>query len=311
MKPIITITPNPALDKSTRVGYINPDQKLRCKEPRYEPGGGGINVSRAIRRLGGESHAFHLSGGPIGEMFCTLLEEEKIQHTKISIQGITRVSFTAMEESTNHQYRFTMPGPEVKGKAWEDLLDAAIRYAESPGFIVASGSLPPGVPVDFYGRLAQKVRNTEHQLIVDTSGEELKAAAEQGVYLLKPNMRELKHLAGEEIESEAQQEDVVQKLLDENKAEVVIVSLGAAGVLLATSEGFERIRAPTVNIQSKIGAGDSMVAGIVLALSQEKTLQEATRYGVAAGASAVATPGTELCRKEKTEQLYKQILSEQ
>ena len=309
MKRVITITPNPALDKSTRVEYINPDQKLRCEQPSYEPGGGGINVSRAIRRLEGDSRAYHLSGGPIGEMFCDLLDKEGVKHTPIPIKGITRVSFTAMEESTNQQYRFTMPGPEVEEKAWQDLLDQALNQTEEAMIIVASGSLPPGVPINFYGLLAGRVKGTEHQLIVDSSGEELKAAADQGVTLLKPNMRELKHLADEEIQNEAQQEDVVQKLLDQNKAQVVVVSLGAAGVLLASSDGFERIRAPTVNIKSKIGAGDSMVAGIVLGLSQEKSLGEAVRYGVAAGASAVATPGTELCRKGKTDQLYNKMMS--
>lgn len=306
-KSILTLTVNPALDKSTRIEQINPDQKLRCQAPRYEPGGGGINVSRAIARLGGQSLAVYTCGGPIGEMFCDLLKAEQIEHQTISIANHTRVSFTALEKSSNQQYRFIMPGPELSEQEWQTCLKTIQERAESPAYVVASGSLPPGVPADFYGQLAQTAKSNGYQLIVDTSGDALRAAAGSGVYLLKPNMRELKHLSGSVIDSEEQQEQAVRLLIEKGQAQVVVVSMGAAGALLATAHGFERIRAPTVNIQSKIGAGDSMVAGIVLALARGKSVPEAVRFGIAAGASAVSTPGTELCRRDETEKLYQQI----
>ena len=307
MPNIVTITANPVLDKSADIEQVAPDRKLRCRPPRFEPGGGGINVSRAIQRLGGKSLAVFTAGGPFGEMFEHLLDEEEVSSHSIRISGNTRESFTVFERASSQQFRFIMPGPELSQAEWESCLSAVIEMSPMPEFIVASGSLPPGVPEDFYGLLAEAINGTDSKLIVDTSGVELRAAVDHGVYLLKPNMRELKHLAGEEIETEEDQERVAEQLIQEGNAQVVIVSLGAAGALLVAEGVSERIRAPTVQIRSKIGAGDSMVAGIVLALSRGRSLSEAARYGVAAGAAAVSTPGTELCPREKTDSLFKKI----
>jgi 6-phosphofructokinase 2 len=304
MDKIVTLTMNPALDKSVSIGHVMADRKLRCGPPRYAPGGGGVNVSRAIRRLGGESLAFYTRGGPIGEMLQDLLAEEGVSHWPLEIEGITRVSFTVFEQASKQQYRFVMPGPELHAVEWRRCLEVVFERESQPDYLVASGSLPPGVPTDFYGRLARSACQAGCRFIVDTSGDELRAAAEAGVYLLKPNMRELRHLAGKEIESEEQQQQVARQLVEQGRAEVVVVSLGAAGALLVSAEGSERVRAPTVRIQSKIGAGDSMVAGLVLALARGQSLSESVHFGVAAGAAAVATPGTELCRREETESLY-------
>jgi 6-phosphofructokinase 2 len=301
---------NPALDKSTSIEHVMADRKLRCGPPRYEPGGGGINVSRAIRRLGGESLAFYTKGGPIGQMLQDLIAEEGVGHWPLEIEGITRVSFTVFEQTSKQQYRFVLPGPELQSTEWRRCLKVLFEDELQPDYLVASGSLPPGVPTDFYGRLARRACKAGCRFIVDTSGDELRAAAEAGVYLLKPNMRELTHLAGEEIESEEQQQQVARQLVEQGRAEVVVVSLGAAGALLVSAEGSERVRAPTVRIQSKIGAGDSTVAGLVLALARGETLGAAVRFGVAAGAAAVSTPGTELCRREDTEALYRTMGSE-
>lgn len=307
MPNIVTITSNPVLDKSVYIDQVAPDRKLRCRPPRFEPGGGGINVSRAIQRLGGDSLAVFTAGGPFGEMFEHLLDEEEVTSHPLQISGNTRESFTVFERASSQQFRFIMPGPELSQAEWESCLSAVTEMSPMPEFIVASGSLPPGVPEDFYGLLAEAVSGTESKLIVDTSGAELRAAVDHGVYLLKPNMRELKHLAGDEIETEEKQERVAEQLIQEGNAQVVIVSLGAAGALLVADGVSERIRAPTVQIRSKIGAGDSMVAGIVLDLSRGRNLSEAARYGVAAGAAAVSTPGTELCPRDLTDSLFKQI----
>ncbi|MFZ6030171.1 MAG: 1-phosphofructokinase family hexose kinase [Chloroflexota bacterium] len=310
MKNILTLTINPALDQSTEVEQVSPEKKLRCKETRYEPGGGGVNVSRAIQRLGGSSLAVYAIGGPIGEAMYARLDAEGLHHRPVRIEGNTRISFTAMERSSNQQYRFVMPGPSMEND-WQKLLDVLTAEAPQPSWIVASGSLPPGVPVDFYRRLARLCHAAGHKLILDTSGDGLKAAVEEGVYLLKPNRRELQSLADSKLENEAQQRDVVAQLMAKGQAEVVVVSLGAAGALAGWHAGIEHIPAPIVPIQSKIGAGDSMVAGITLSLARQKSLGEAIRFGIAAGTSAVSTPGTELCRKDQTEQLYREMLAKQ
>lgn len=307
MPEIVTVTVNPVLDKSAEIDQVAPERKLRCQPPSFEPGGGGINVSRAIQRLGGDSLAVFTAGGPFGVLFTRLLDEEGVSSHGLEINGNTRESFTVFERASTQQYRFIMPGPELAPAEWKSCLEAVSDISPAPAYIVASGSLPPGVPENFYALLAEAAGKIGARLIVDTSGGELRAAAEQGVYLLKPNMRELNHLAGKEIGTEDEQEQAAEQLVRDGKAEVVIVSLGAAGALLVAEGVSERIRAPTVQIRSKIGAGDSMVAGIVLSLSKGRSLSEAARYGVAAGAAAVSTPGTELCPRDLTDSLYRKI----
>ena len=311
MQEIVTLTVNPTIDKSARIDHVAADRKLRCEAPRHEPGGGGINVSRVIKRLGGDALALYPAGGPLGQMLGNLLDQEKVSHRSVSIEGMTRENLTVLEESSGRQFRFGMPGPTLLEEEWQRCLDELAKIAPKPAYIVASGSLPPGVPQDFYARVASLGKDNGSRVIVDSSGEALSAAARTGVYLLKPNMRELAHLAGHKIESESEQERVAQDLIASGCSEVVVVSLGAAGALLASAKGLARLRAPTVQIVSKIGAGDSMVAGIVLALVRGKSLENAVRFGIAAGAAAVMTPGTELCRREDTEVLYERILAQE
>lgn len=310
VKRIVTLTMNPSIDLSTGVEHIIPDRKLRCKSLQREPGGGGINVSRVIQRLGGASIALYPVGGPAGQMLQNLLDQEGLKHHPVPIDGWTRENFMILEEATGQQFRFGMPGPPLYTSEWKQCLEEIFSLDPKPDYIVASGSLPPGVPKNFYALLAQKVKELESRLMVDTSGEELRLAVEPGLFLLKPNMRELGELAGKEIKDESEQETAARKIVESGQTEVVVVSLGAAGALLVSKEGFERLRAPSVSIKSRVGAGDSMVAGIVLSLAQGKSLREAILFGIAAGAAAVMTPGSELCRREDVEQLYTRMVSE-
>ncbi|MBN1261163.1 MAG: 1-phosphofructokinase family hexose kinase [Anaerolineae bacterium] len=308
---IATVTFNPALDTSTQIDHVVPEKKLRCETPRHEPGGGGINVARAIYRLGGQARAVYTRGGPFGALLDDLLAQESVAQCPIPIADNTRQSFVVLDKTSGQQYRFSVPGPELAESELERVFDTLRNLDPVPAYLVASGSLTPGAPQDSYARLARLCRELGSRFILDSYGEPLRQAVEAGVFLLKPNMRELKHLAGEEIESERQQEAVVHDLVKHGKVEVVVVSLGAAGALFATSDEMRRIRAPTVNIQSKIGAGDSMVGGITLALARGMSLQEAAYFGVAAGSAAVMTPGTELCRREDTERLYAKMQGEE
>ncbi len=312
MAKIVTLTMNPALDISADVDRVVPEHKLRCGQPDFAPGGGGINVARAIARLGGAAGAIYTCGGPFGRLLQDLLNAEDLTSQAVAIVGPTRMSFTAGEQSSQQQYRFAMPGPQLQETEWQRCLDMLASLDPAPDYLVASGSLPPGVPIDFYARLSRITAAKHSRLIVDTSGEALRAtlAEGRGVYAVKPNLRELRILAGNELADEQQQEAVARDIIAQGQSEVLILSLGAAGALLVTADGSERLRAPTVPIRSKIGAGDSTVAGFTLGLARGMPLRAAVRFGIAAGAAAVMTPGTELCRREDTERLYEQIAAQ-
>ena len=309
---IVTLTMNPALDKSTSTHHVTPEDKLRCKELRIDPGGGGINVSRAIHRLGGESLPLYAAGGMNGQVLQKLLQAEGLQEYRLAIAEETRESFTVLEETTIRQYRFNLPGPELTKKEWQDILDLLSNLTPRPDYLVASGSLPPGVPDDFYVQLAKRVESWPVRFIVDTSGTPLQAVVEQcaTVYLVKPNMGELAALVGRELEDDEDTLRAARELLGRCKIEVLVVSLGAGGVLLVTEDQATFQRAPTVPIRSKIGAGDSSVAGITLGLARGLSLLQAVRLGVAAGSATVMTPGTSLCRREDVERLFTQMQRE-
>jgi 6-phosphofructokinase 2 len=310
LKAIVTFNLNPSIDTSVRVEQVIPERKLRCRLPRSEPGGGGINVSRAVQILGGRSTAVFTSGGASGSLLGGLVEQEGIGFQVVPIAGSTRENFTVYEESSGQQFRFGMPGPKMENGESKKCLEVLSAMEPKPEYLVASGSLPPGIPPDFYAQVALQARKTGIRLIVDTSGEPLRHAAKAGVFLLKPNLRELEVLSGEKIGDDSQIEAAAGKWVDEGRCEVIVVSIGAGGAFLVSREGAERFRAPTVPIKSKVGAGDSMVAGIVLSLARMESLSEAVRFGVAAGAAAVMTPGTELCRREDAERLYRQMASQ-
>lgn len=305
---IVTLTMNPSLDKSTKAAHVMPEHKLRCEAARMEPGGGGLNVARALYKLGGAARALFTSGGSPGAMLQQLLEKEGIAQHALPIQGATRESFAVLEESTGQQYRFVLPGPTLQEAEWQGCLDVLATLDPKPDWIVASGSLPPGVPDDFYARVAQMAHSLGARAIVDTSGAALRAMAQAEVYLLKPNLRELSQLANQPLNDEEQQERVARELIETGHSQAVVVSIGAAGALLVSKEDCLRVRSPSVPVISKIGAGDSLTAGLTLALARGWPLRQAVAFGVAAGAAAVVmTPGTELCRREDAEKLYQRL----
>jgi len=310
MKRIATLTVNPTIDKSTRIDLVAPNRKLRCARPVREPGGGGINVSRAIHRLGGTSDLLYLGGGPLGDMLEKLLDEDGLSQVRVPTQGWTRENLMIYEERGDQQFRFGMPGPEVLESEWRRCLEVLAGLDPTPDFVVASGSLPPGVPEDFYGRVGRTVQDMGARLIVDTSGAALHHAVDAGAFLLKPNIRELQDLVGEELGGEAEQKEAARRVIDKGRASVIVLSLGRAGALVITADGSEFVRTPSVPIRSKVGAGDSMVAGMVLGLARDMALMDAVRFGVAAGAAAVMTDGTELCRREDAERIYRDMVAD-
>lgn len=305
MSSIVTVTFNPAIDKSTTIPALMAEKKLRCTPPIFEPGGGGLNVARAIHQLGGEALAIYPAGGYSGKFLTELMKRAGVDSDVVETKTHSRENLIVLDKSTNQQYRFGMPGSELRKEEWEELL----KRVEASGaeYIVASGSLSPGIPIDIFGRLAALSRKMGSRLIVDTSGEALKKAVEVGVYMIKPNLGELSSLVGKEEVSHESIDQIARQILGEGKCEVILVSMGAAGARLVTKTDSLQIVPPIVKKLSTVGAGDSMVAGMVLKLSQGAELKYAAQYGVACGTAATLNPGTELCKKEDAEKLCRII----
>jgi len=304
---IVTLTMNPAIDVSAAVDYVIPDEKLRCGPPTYEPGGGGINVARAISKLGGDALALFPAGGPAGLLLASLLDAEGVRYQSMPIGAWTRENLNALERVTGRQFRFLMPGPTLHEREWQAVLDTIATLEPRPEYLVASGSVPPGVPADFYARVAQRALRSGIRLILDASGEPLRRAAGAGVYLLKPSLREFEELTGERNCEEARLPVLGQRLIDEGRCEILVLSLGAQGVLWMSASERGRRAAPAVPVKSSVGAGDSMVAGLTLALARGWPLRDAVAFGVAAAAASVMNPGTELCRREDVDRLYREL----
>ena len=304
MKPfdIVTLTVNPALDKSAHFRGLVPEQKIRCEEPRYDAGGGGVNASKAIARLEGESLCVFTSGGPIGLMLEELVRKDSIAFKAIKTTNWTRESFVAVDDNTNSQYRFGFPGSPISETEKNDIIQTIQEL--KPKFLVLSGSLNEGLPTDFYQHIAYLAKQSGSKVIVDTSGEALQKVLETGVYLIKPNVGELAKLIGVERLEMDEVVHAAQKLIEKGSAEIVVVSLGPQGAILVTATQTEFVPAPNVVKKSTVGAGDSMVGAMVWALSQNKNQKEVVQWGVACGSAATMNEGTQLFKLEDAKRLF-------
>ena len=307
MTHILTLTMNPALDVSTSIDKVLPTHKLRCATAATHPGGGGINVARVMHRLGSDCEALYLAGGATGQRLRQLLDREQVRQHVIPIAGDTRESFSAHETSSGLDYRFVLPGPMVHPDEWAACLAHIAALDTPPRYLVASGGLPPGVPDDFYARLARLARERGSLLVLDTSGPALACALAEGVYLVKPSLRELRGLSGQPLDTESDWRREAQRIVRSGRAQIVALSLGEGGALLATADITLRAPALRVDVRSTIGAGDSFVGGLVWALDQGRSLEQALRYGIAAGAGALLSSGTALCAAEDVERLQESV----
>ena len=299
---IACLTLNPALDVSTSTEEVVPTHKLRCSAARFDPGGGGINVARVVRTLGGDAVALFPAGGHTGAKLIELMQALELPHSAIAIAGGTRQSLTVDEGASGLQYRFVLPGPELSPGEQARCLDALAELRPRPSHLVASGSLPPGVASDFFARLCSRARDLGVKMSLDTSGPALRAAY-RGLALMKPSLRELEALVGAHLETTAERVAAARGLVDRGVSELVVVSLGAQGAIWATRSGGEQLPPIPVEQRSAVGAGDSMVAAITLGLARGMPVGDAVRFGMAAGAATVMTPGTDLCRREDVERL--------
>jgi 6-phosphofructokinase 2 len=308
---IVTLTLNPTLDLSTSVELIEPWRKLRCAEPRLDPGGGGINVARVVKELGGDPLAVVALGGHVGSLVADAVTQLGISVIRIPIRGATRQNFAVSERTTGRQYRFVHAGPPMTVRNWERCLEATIDAGRVAECVVASGSLPPGVPDDAIAQLATRLARFRVPLIVDTSGPALVEAARSPIYLLKPSVNELSAITGDgsPLVRRRDIEGAARRLMDDGRCEVVAVSMGSEGAIFVPRDGASMmVHAPSVQSISSIGAGDSMVGGIAYALADGAGLEEAARVGVACGTAAVLSPGTSLCRRADVEKLLGDVL---
>jgi 6-phosphofructokinase 2 len=309
LKPIVTLTLNPTIDGASEADVVRPTNKIRTSNQTYEPGGGGINVTRVVHELGGSSIAVYLAGGSTGGVLDDLLGSRGIARRRIPIAGDTRMSNLVYERSTGLEYRFIPEGPEVSEREWARCLNVLDEIDWD--FLVASGSLPRGVPADFYALLQERTAARGGKLVLDTSGEPLRLAMEKGgLHLVKPSHGEFEKLLGLTLETPEQIAEAAAIEVRRGRSELIAVTLGDAGAVLASPEGVMFITAPKVEVKSASGAGDSFVAGMVHALAVGRPLAECFAMGTAAGSAAVMTYGTRLCTRSDTMDLFTEVVGD-
>ncbi|SRR6056297_659395 len=294
MDSVMTLTMNPTLDIGLSVDSLVPGKKLRSETVRREPGGGGINVARGIRRLGGDVCALFPGDDVIGARLESLLQERSVPRRRLPIRGTVREGISVWVRDEGALFHFVMPGPELGEDEAQLALDAVLDHEPCPDWLVASGSLPPGVDDNFYARLARAASERGIRFVLDSHGAPLRAALRERSYLVKCNRREFTALVGADDPGAAEVREIARGLAAESDVRALVITLGADGALLTTRDDQVRFRPPRVEPRSPVGAGDSFVAACVHELATGGSLRDAVHSGVAGAAAAVKTPGTEL-----------------
>jgi len=304
MLPIVTLTLAPSLDSATVTNKMYPEGKLRCTTPVFEPGGGGINVARAITYLGGNATALFPAGGPTGMHLRQLLQQSNIPTDTLETEAWTRQNIHVHVESTNEQYRFVMPGAQLTEEEFAIFCDK-VSHIPAGGLLVISGSLPPGIPVSSFMRLIEQAQAAGVDCVLDTSGDALAAGIKRGgLKLVKPNQNELSTLTGRQLQNPTEVLDAARQIIAKGGAEYVVVSLGPQGALAVDKTTCFQVVPPPVKKMSTVGAGDSMVGAMTLKMAQGANLLDIVRYGVAAGSAATLRLGTQLCSPVDTQKIY-------
>lgn len=308
MVSVVALCMNPSIDISTSVERVTPIRKLRCAEMKRDPGGGGVNVARVVHRLGADVTAVYPIGGATGQLLRRLVDDEGIRSLAIRVAEEIREDFTVLEKESGNQFRFILPGPRLIEREWRECLDRVASLKGRSRLLVASGSLPPGVPEEFYGRIARIAKDIDAKLVLDTSGTPLEAALREGVYLVKPNLHELGALVRAPLEDQDAWIEASRGLIQAGRAEIVALTLGHRGAVLVTHDQVWCAQALPIKPVSAVGAGDSFLGGMVWSLASGHDLGTAFRYGNAAGSAAVLAPGTELCRLDDVERLFGKVI---
>ncbi|MBN9022187.1 MAG: 1-phosphofructokinase family hexose kinase [Rhizobiales bacterium] len=303
---ILTLSLNPTIDVSSEADLVRPTHKTRTENEVFEPGGGGINVARVVCELGAETLAVCLAGGASGILLDQLLADVGLPRRIIPIAGNTRIALMVYERSTGQEYRFIPSGPRINAAEVEACLAA---IAES-GFdcLVASGSVPAGCEPDILARVGAIAADHEVPFILDSSGSGLaETLGRIPVRLVKPSLNEFQAYVGQTLANPAEVARAARVLVDDGRAEVVAVTLGMDGAVIASRDGAFLVRAPRVETRSAVGAGDSFVGGVTVALLEGRDIEDAALLGTAAGAAAALNPGTGVCRREDILRIYEAL----
>ncbi len=299
MTRILTVTLNPALDVATDTDHVTAGPKLRCGPPTAEPGGGGVNVARAIRQLGGHAQAVVALGGATGDTLEALLRGRGLPIVRLRAPGDTRQSIAVTDRSSGAQYRFVLPGPSWSEQDLEAMLLVLASAADPDAYVVLSGSMPPRCPPGFIPLACRKLPG--RRVIVDTSGVHLEHQAggrDPMPHVLRMDSAEARDLSGEALETRADSLRFAETLRKRGAAELVIIARGADGSVLAAPDGLWHTTAANDHVVSAIGAGDSFVGGFTMSLAEGHPPAEALRRGAAAASAAVLSEGTQLCLPE-------------
>jgi 6-phosphofructokinase 2 len=303
---IATVTLNPSLDKTVTVDELVVDEANRWTTLRRDPGGKGINVSRVVHELGGETTAYGFIGGIDGEALKHLLKQQGVHFAFTPIRGEIRSNFIITDLKTHRQTRIDAPGPNISRDELRKLIDKVKHIKPKPDFLVFAGSVPPGVPDDIYKQLIKEAKKNYVKTVLDSDDEWLKEGIKAKPNVIKPNVHEAEELLGVRLGDETAIIQAVKTLVAQG-IEVVAISRGKDGLIIANKQKILKVTSPQVDIRSTVGAGDSAIAGLVLGLSQGANIEETSRLAAAAGTATTLTPGTELCRREDVERLLPQV----
>lgn len=292
---IATVTINPALDVAMGVARLQAGDKMRASAAIYDPGGGGINVARVVHALGGNALAIFAQGGATGRFVHDLLSRENVPCLGVSVPVPTRISVTVHDAAGGQEYRFVPEGDALSSADTERLLSTLETV--SADWLVASGSLPPGVPPDFHARVARLCHRRGIRFALDTSGPALKAALHQGIDLLKVSRSEFDSIvpaspSGRDTLAPERLGEAATTLAATGAAAMIALTLGKQGAVLATGERWQFEPAAAVTVRSSVGAGDSFLAGLVLALARQQPPEKALRLAQAVAAASVMEAGT-------------------
>jgi 6-phosphofructokinase 2 len=294
---ILTITLKPAVDYSTSTEHVQAGPKLYCDVPRLDPGGGGVNVARAILRSGGQVRALVVVGGAMGERLLTLLAAEHVPHDACRVAGETGFSLAVTDATSTDQFRFTLPGGPVSEAEGKMILARLADTVPKDGFVVLSGGIAPGLPEDFPQTVQATVAQGQARLVVDTSKAALMRlirAPVAPVDVLRLDRSEMETVIDRPMRSVAENLDVCDQLIARGVARIVVSGHGAEGSVMVAGDQRVFCHAPRVAVRSKIGAGDALVGAFTQALARGDPPEQALRRGVAAAAATVSTAGTAL-----------------
>jgi 1-phosphofructokinase len=290
---IVTLTPNPSLDRTVSIPDLQRGEVQRATSSRLDPGGKGVNISRALTAHKAPTLAVLPAGGPQGHLLAELLAEAGIDVAIVPITGSIRANI-ALVEPDGTTTKINEPGPLLSGSEHEALLAGAVAtLAEKPSWLVGSGSLPPGVDEDLYARLVRRCRDAGVDVAIDASGPALRHAVAAGPDLIKPNLEELEELVDRSLTTLGEVLDAAADLVAHGVS-TVVVSLGGFGALLVSDSVIAHAVAPVSAPLSTVGAGDALLAGFLYATGSGSSAVEALCTGVSWGAAAVSLPGSRM-----------------